>query len=280
MSESSPLVVSLRRRAQALAAIRAFFAERGVLEVTAPTLRPWTVTDVALESLPTRGGFLQTSPEAYLKILLAHGAPSLYSLGPCFRADEVGRLHNPEFTMLEWYRLGFDDALLMDEVSALSDALLGAGAYEHHTYADLVSQVPVVDVPAEIAESERFDRAVSGLPKGRHFITDYPAEQAALARLRPEDDSVAARFELVIDGVEIANGYWEETSSEVLEGRFAVDLETRRKQGLIEPELDADFLAVMKSGLPDCAGVALGVDRLLMLAAGQTSIESVLPRWR
>lgn len=280
MSQPSPLVESLRCRAQTLAAIRAFFAERDVLEVTAPTLRPWTVTDVALESLNVGDGFLQTSPEAYLKILLAEGSPSIYSLGPCFRADEVGRLHNPEFTMLEWYRLGSDDAQLMEEVAALCDVLLGAGAYEHHTYADLVSQAPVVDVPAEIALSERVDRAISSLPQGRHFITDYPAEQAALARLRPGDDTVAARFELIIDGVEVANGYWEETSSAVLEQRFANDLASRRERGLPEPELDADFLAAMKSGLPDCAGVALGFDRLCMLAAGKTSIDDVLPKWR
>lgn len=279
MSEP-PLVDNLRRRADALAAVRAFFAARDVLEVTAPTLRPYTVTDVSLDSLSVGEGFLQTSPEAYLKILLSLSAPSIYSLGPCFRADEVGRLHNPEFTMLEWYRLGFDDAQLMEEVAALCDVLLGSADYETHAYADLVNRVPESDVGPDIAGSERFDRALARLPRGRHFIVDYPAEQAALARLRSDRQDVAARFELIIDGVEIANGYWEETSSAVLEQRFANDLASRREQGLPEPELDAEFLAAMRSGLPDCAGVALGFDRLCMLAAGKTSIEDVLPKWR
>lgn len=280
MSPPSPLVANLRRRAQALTTVRAFFAERDVLEVTAPTLRPWTVTDVSLESLAAGDGFLQTSPEAYLKILLAHGAPSLYSLGPCFRADEIGRLHNPEFTMLEWYRLGFDDAQLMDEVEELCDALLGLGRYERHTYCDLIASVPEADVPLEIAQSERFDRALAKLPRGRHFVVDYPGDQAALARLRAGNANVAARFELIIDGIEIANGYWEEASAAVLAQRFESDRRVRAKEGLVVPEPDEAFLAAMAEGLPDCAGVALGFDRLLMLASDQSSIEEALPGWR
>lgn len=242
-------------------------------------LRPWTVTDVALDSVAAGAGWLQTSPEYFLKTLLAAGAPSLYSLGSCFRADEAGRLHNPEFTLLEWYRLGWDDAALIAEVADLLDVVLGSAPLTTHRYGDVVGAV-TVEADPEIAESVRFDAGLAALGAGRHVIVDYPADQAALARLRPGNPSLAARFEVVVDGIEIANGYWEAIDADQLAQRFERDRHQRAQCGLPDVEIDASFMSAMARGLPDCAGVALGVDRLLMLREGYQDIADALPGWR
>jgi lysyl-tRNA synthetase class 2 len=267
-------VEALIARADLLASIRRFFRDRGVLEVQTAVLGEHTVTDVNIESMTVGSmGFLQTSPEYQLKRLLAAGAPSLYQIGPVFRAGELGRLHNPEFTLLEWYRVGYDDEALMAEVAALVDLALGPGDYERVTYGALVGDL---DRPRDELDLA-FDRAVNGLAEGRYFITRYPSDQAALARLRADDPSVAARFELVVDGIELANGYHELTDPHEQRRRFAADTEARRARGLVEPTIDEKFLAALEAGLPDCAGVALGLDRLLMLAAGADSLAEVIP---
>lgn len=265
---------ALRARAELLAGIRAFFAERDVLEVQTAVLAAHTVTDLNIESMAVgTHGYLQTSPEYQLKRLLAAGAPSIYQLGPVFRAGEAGRLHNPEFTLLEWYRLGFDDQALMHEVAALVDQVLGAGNYRYHRYGDLVGDL---NRSPEELDLDLVD-ALEALGTGRHFITHYPAEQAALARLDADDPTVAARFELVVDGVELANGYHELTDAEEQRRRFAGDIEKRRLARKVEPTIDEYFLAALDSGLPDCAGVALGVDRLLMLQQGASSLAEIMP---
>jgi len=265
---------ALAGRGQLLRDIRVFFAEREVLEVQTSTLASHTVTDTEIDSMTVGTyGFLQTSPEYQLKRLLAAGAPSIYQMGPVFRAGEAGRLHNPEFTLLEWYRLGFDDHQLRDEVAELVSLVLGPGDYETCTYASLVG---ACDRPR--AELDlRFVDAINSLGAGRYFITDYPAEQAALARLNPADPAVAARFELVVDGVELANGYHELTDAAEQRQRFGRDLAARRTAGSVEVEVDECFLAALDAGLPDCAGVALGVDRLLMLQLGAQSLAEVMP---
>ncbi len=262
---------ALRARAGLLETIRAFFRERNVLEVQTALLAEHTVTEPHIESLAVADlGYLQTSPEYQLKRLLAAGAPSLYHLGPVFRAGEQGRLHNPEFTLLEWYRLGCDDADLRLEVAELVARVLGPGEVREVAYADLVG-----DRTGEEGDLA-FARACAAL-KGRWFVTRYPAAQAALARLHPEDPRVAARFELVVDGVELANGYHELTDPQEQRRRFAADLEARRRRGLATPALDEKFLAALEAGLPDCAGVALGVDRLLMLSLGAERLADVMP---
>lgn len=262
---------ALQARAELYRSIRAFFDERRVLEVHTPCLAPATVTDPHIESIAVPGwGYLQTSPEYQLKRLLAAGVPSLYQLAPAFRADEVGRLHNPEFALLEWYRLGFDDAALMAEVAELVDGVLGPAPYHRVTYAEVVATAAAA-APIELA----FAEGLSRLPAGRHFVMDYPPDQAALSRLR-EGGATAARFELVVDGIELANGYHELGDVAELRRRFAADREARRKLGRAAPELDAEFLAAMAAGLPECAGVALGVDRLLMLQLGADSLAEVL----
>jgi len=264
----------LNARAALLDTIRTFFRERGVLEVQTSVLGQHTVTDVNIESLAVSGaGYLQTSPEYQMKRLLAAGAPSIYQLCPVFRAGEQGRLHNPEFTLLEWYRLGFDDRDLMAEVAALLDRVLGQGAMGEVTYTELVAG----DLSGSPADLDlRFSEACSTL-RGRWFVTRFPADQAALARLHADDPSVAARFEVVVDGVELANGYHELTDADEQRRRFAADVEARRRLGRVEPTVDERFLAALEVGLPACSGIALGVDRLLMMAAGAASLQDVMP---
>ena len=271
------LAERVRMRAQTLAAIRAFFAARDVLEVQTAVLAPSTVTDPDVESIVVPGyGFLQTSPEYQMKRLLSAGAPSIYQLGPVFRHEERGRLHNPEFTMLEWYRLGFDDQLLMQEVADLVAVVLGPGAVQTLTYQQLVGELFDQSHVERSDLDLRFAEACDGLKPGRFFVVDYPADQAALARLRSDNPTVAARFELVIDGVEIANGYWELQDPAEHERRFAADRALRRARGLIDIEPDRPFLDALQKGLPNCAGVALGVDRLLMLAQHADRLDAVM----
>jgi len=278
-------VEALRERAALLRDIRAFFDERGVLEAQTPILAAATVTEPAVASIPVPGyGYLQTSPEYLLKRLLAAGAPSLYQLGPVFRAGERGRHHNPEFVMLEWYRLGYTDGTLMDEVADLVALALGPGEVTRVRYADVVARgaraaadAGAVGLSPRELEDLACAAGIESLGAGRFFITDYPAEQAALARLREGDPRVAARFELVVDGVELANGYWELGDADALADRFERDLAVRRERGLPLPPVDQRLLDAHRSGLPDCAGVALGFDRLLMLRLGAGSLAEVMP---
>ena len=187
-------MAALHARAEILRRVRRFFDERGVLEVQTPTLGRASVTDPEIESLATAdGAFLQTSPEFYMKRLLAAGAPSIHQLGPAYRAGESGRLHGIEFSMLEWYRLGWDDQALMQEVAELVDAVLGPASYRRFSYAELLATRPDGAGHPDL----RFAEAVEKLGEARVFVTDYPAEQAALARLRLGKPQVAARFELM-----------------------------------------------------------------------------------
>ncbi len=267
-------VDTLRARAEIFARLRTWFAEHNVMEVHTPVLGGATVTDPDIEALITDDGrFLQTSPEYYMKRMLAAGVPDCYELGPVFRREEQGRLHNAEFTLLEWYRLGCNDIELMHEVGELVDAILGEAPYSTMTYRELVGDA-ALELPRETLDLQ-FAEASAGLT-GRAFITDYPADQAVLARLRPDDSTFAARFELVIDGVEIANGYWELTEVDAHAERFAQDNIVRRQRGLTEVSVDRQFMEAVAHGLPACAGVALGVDRLVMLALGKSSVGEVL----
>ena len=262
----------LKQRAELLAQARAFFAERNVIEVHTPVLAKHTVTEPDVQSIEVPGyGYLQTSPEYQMKRLLAAGMPSCYQLGPAFRHGEQGRLHNPEFTMLEWYRLGFDHNQLMYEVADMVDALLGPKPYQRLTYEDVVGKS---EGRRRDALDLAFADACERLTPGRFFITDYPADQAALARINP-DGQTAARFELVIDGVEIANGYWELLDVEEHRQRFKTDGEIRQQRGLPAMAVDEAFIAALQHGLPACAGVAMGFDRLVMLGIGAKALSDV-----
>lgn len=286
-------MATLRERGRLLAEIRGFFAARKVLEVQTPALGRRTVLDPALDSIATRDGrYLQTSPEYHMKRLLAAGAPSIYQIGPAFRDGEAGRWHNPEFTILEWYRVGFDAPALMAEVAALVDSLLGRTAYRSVACADLVREQFGVDIDdngallelgrtlglAEPAFDEALDLALadalSSCAESRVFVTGFPAPLAALARIG--DDGRAQRFELIVDGVEVANGYHELTDAAELAVRMENDLARRRVLGKTEPAPDEALLAAHGHGLPDCAGVAMGLDRLLMLRLGAQSLAEVM----
>ena len=290
---------ALRVRAEMLGITRRFFAEREVLEVQTPCLGRHTVTDPAIESLrlAAEGRFLQTSPEYHMKRLLAAGAPSIYQIAPAFRRGEAGRWHNPEFTLLEWYRLGFDAERLMAEVAELVDALLGPGRYEQRTYAALLQGRFGIDAADQDAIracardlglgagdlGEATDLlaadAVAAVDAERVFVTAYPAEQAALARVAA--DGTAARFELVVQGVEVANGYDELTDAKALQARFAHDLRERRRRDLPAVTPDPALVVAQEHGLPACAGVAMGFDRLVALRLGAPGVAAALAfDWR
>lgn len=307
---------ALRLRARLLAGIRAFFAARGVLEVDTPALSAAAASDPALASFavryrgpgPLHGRelYLHTSPEFPMKRLLAAGSGPIYQLAKVFRDGEAGRRHNPEFTLLEWYRPGFDHHRLMDEVQDLVTGLLGERPARRLGYRELfLSHLDLDPLTAAVPElaaaaAARGIAPPPGMPAadpdpwldlllshcieprlgpGLVFVYDYPASQAALARLRRDErggPALGERFELYVDGVELANGFHELADSAEQRRRFEADNAARRARGLPVAPLDGRLLAALEAGLPDCAGVALGVDRLLMLAAGAESLEVVL----
>ena len=277
-----------------------------MLEVDTPVLARTTVTDVAIESLSTvlagETFYLQTSPEYHMKRLLAAGAPSIVRIGPVFRADEAGRFHNPEFTMVEWYRLGFGLDELMNETADLVDRALGAAPYRRLRHAELLETVgvepgeralaPLVRAAEALGSRGAFvqwtprelvdlllSEAIRRVGNGRLFVTDYPADQAALARITTDarGAAVAARFELIVDGIEIANGYDELVDADVLAARMESDRRVRRARGQTVPDADTRLLEALRAGFPPCAGVALGFDRMLMLKFGASRLEDVMP---
>lgn len=297
----------LEARARLLADIRRFFADRAVLEVETPLLCQTGVTDPALEPLcvDVKAGdsrYLQTSPEYAMKRLLAAGSGDIFQISKAFRADEVGRRHNPEYTLLEWYRLGFDHHELLREVAELLSQLLSINSWEVWPWHALFENILSIN-PDQATESELAQCASSALGqplpeldrngvldllmshviepaiacRGMVFIVDYPASQAALARCFERDgQSLGARFECYVDGIELANGYWEAGDNRELRHRFEADNSIRRQRGQQERPVDERFLAAMAAGLPDCAGVALGVDRVLMCQLGLDDLDSTL----
>ena len=304
-------LAALRRRAQALAATRDFFAARHVLEVETPALINAPVSDVNIGSvrveIPGRSAaplFLHTSPEYAMKRLLAAGSGDIFQVCHVFRGAERGRQHNPEFTMVEWYRLGFSLEDLMREVAGLACLLLGKDLpVELLSYRDALRRHADIDPldtddltlqrsaqelgldsqHAREAERDELLDLIVGAKVGPAlgnsaltFVHRYPASQAALARLDADDPRLALRFELYHRGVELANGYHELTNAAEQRMRFAADQQRRKSRGLPTNSLDPYLLAALEAGLPDCAGVALGFDRVLMLALDASSIDDVL----
>ncbi|WP_370979861.1 EF-P lysine aminoacylase EpmA [Agaribacterium sp. ZY112] len=283
----------LKKRARIIQTIRCFFQDLDVLEVDVPVWAEHSVSDPWLDALSVECGeqtlWLQTSPEYYMKRLLAAGSGCIYSLAKAFRADEKGRLHEPEFTMLEWYRCGLDDRQLIDELIRLINILAPDLEFQKSSYADLFQSLFQIDVHSATAEelellakshldidwqddkSGWLDLIFSHLVeprllKGLHVVYDYPECQAALARtaVNSKGQTVARRFECFINGVELANGYWE--LSDVKEQRRRFEQDNLKRHSLAKPQQEADpyLLAALDHGLPDCAGVALGIDRLVM----------------
>ncbi len=301
----------LARRAAAFAGARSFFHERGVMEVDPPALVNAPVTDVNIHSaevrLPGAGAryALHTSPEYAMKRLLAAGSGDIYFLGHVYRGAERGRLHNPEFTLIEWYRRGSTLERLMQEVADLVARLAGrAFGIEHVSYrAAFLRETGAdpLDAPLEalaalaaklgldareIAASARDEllELIMGaqvgprLGRGRlTFVHGYPATQAALARLDPADPRVALRFELYAEGIELANGFDELVDAGEQRARFLADQRERARRGLPVGPIDERLLAALAAGLPACVGVAVGFDRVLMVAEGAQRIDEVLP---
>ena len=258
-----------------------------MLEVQTPLLGRFGVTDPSIQAIESADGLLQSSTEYHQKRLLSAAVGDNYTLGPVFRAGESGRLHNPEFTMLEWYRCGFDERELMAEVAELVDRVLGVADYQNRSATEMfaaVAQERGTSAGVNTADSslsnaliasQCMDEAYSRLPMGRVFVVDFPAEQAMLAQLDPANPGLARRFELFVDRVEIANGYFELTDPVELRGRFDADNQARSAAGDAPQAIDTNLIAAMTSGMPSCAGVALGVDRLLMQQLGLTDIDQV-----
>jgi lysyl-tRNA synthetase class 2 len=309
----SALLPSLHLRARLYALVRAFFVDRHVLEVETPILSAAGNTEPNIESFTThfsghvdagaRERWLRTSPEYPLKRLLAAGVGDCYELGRVFRNGEAGGRHNPEFTMLEWYRVGWDHHRLMEETIALVQTALAMAGKRADvmvtTYRQLFLDALAIDPDQATAEELRVPLAEFGIdPDGlvrddwldlliTHrlqptfptdrvtVIHDYPASQCALARIRPGEPPLAERFELYLGRYELANGYHELNDATEQRRRFERDNMVRRKRGLREVPLDEKLLAVL-GAMPDCAGVALGVERLLMCLAGTNAIAEVL----
>ena len=305
----------IRCRAQLLAKIRTYFEQTNVVEVETPVCSFHAATDPAIESFQlayTGPGFsspqrlyLQTSPEFPMKRLLAAGSGAIYQICKAFRDGESGRQHNPEFTLLEWYRPGFNHHQLMDDVAGLINSVLPepreveclsyGGIFKRHLNIDphIATQTELQQCAKQhgIADADRLD-----LPSkdgwldlllthciepqlGKNclsFVYDYPASQASLARIGAGSPPLAERFELYVEGMELANGFHELNHADEQCQRFTKDLEKREKEGLPAVPMDKNLLAAISAGLPDCAGVALGIDRLLMQITEAAHIDQVL----
>ena len=309
----------LKERARVVQAIRKFFEERGVLEVETPILSRAAATDPNLSSFQTdfhvAGSldrserlYLHTSPEFPMKRLLAAGAGSIYQMCKVFRDEESGRFHNPEFTFLEWYRVGFSLRQLIEETDALvlsvcrghcrlaaSETMSYSDAFKRHTGIDpLSSDISDMDTCAkrnglneahELCGNDKsiwLDLLFSHLVQphlgcGRlTYVVDYPAILPSLARYVEKDSRMVERVEVFWEGLELANGFHELADPIEQSRRFQADLEKRRSLGLVEPAMDRSLISALEAGLPDCSGIALGVDRMLIRLTGAGSIDEVL----
>ena len=309
----SASIETLKQRASTMRQIRQFFAELDVLEVDTPALSHATVTDQHLHSFSTQFNhpfatqactlYLQTSPEFAMKRLLCAGSGAIYQICKSFRNEETGRFHNPEFTMLEWYRPDFDHLQLMSEIDELMQLVLNCEPAHRVTYQDIFKQhlgcCPLTATLdelktlakhygyAELAASVNDKDTLLMLLFSQHvepkigqdspcFVMDFPASQAALAKISPTNPLVAERFELYFRGMELANGFHELTDGPEQLKRFEQDNAKRLNMGLDIMPIDENFIAAIQAGLPACAGVALGIDRLLMLALNCTKIDQVI----
>ncbi|ARU95330.1 elongation factor P--(R)-beta-lysine ligase [Tatumella citrea] len=311
--QPSAPVANLLKRAAILADIRRFFADRGVLEVDTPAMSQATVTDIHLVPFQTRfvgpGAsqgldlWLMTSPEYHMKRLLAAGSGPIYQMNRSFRNEEAGRHHNPEFTMLEWYRPHYDMYRLMNEVDDLLQQILECDSAETLSYQQAF--IRCLNIDPLSAEKEALVAVAETLGVGDlaaaeddrdtilqllfmlgvepnigqdkpAFVYHFPASQASLAEISTEDHRVAERFEVYYKGIELANGFRELTDAREQRQRFMQDNRRRAEKGLPQQPIDQFLLDALEHGLPDCSGVALGVDRLIMLALKAESLSEVI----
>lgn len=305
----SASMTHLKQRAEILSKIRQFFFQREVLEVETPSLSQAGVCDPYLENFQTlqrsstnKSLFLQSSPEFHMKRLLAAGSGAIYQISKAFRDEEAGHQHNPEFTILEWYRPDFDHFQLMSEVEELVCSVLACPPAQRLSYQAAFLQYLEID-PLSITtdelrqlcqqqdlgkwlQSEDRDTLLQVIfaqliepqiaKEQPCFIYHFPASQASLAQIHQADPRVAERFELYYQGLELVNGFHELTDADEQVKRFKSDNHFRQQKGLEEKAIDGHFIAALRSGLPECSGVALGIDRLVMLALNCQHIEQVL----
>ncbi|MFT6371675.1 MAG: lysyl-tRNA synthetase class 2 [Gammaproteobacteria bacterium] len=303
--QPSASFTAIKQRARIYRQIRAFFDARAYFEVDTPLLSPTTNTDANIESIKASNLgqtlYLQTSPEFAMKRLLAAGSGSIYQICHAFREGEKGRRHNPEFTLLEWYRVGFEYQELMDEIECLIDDISGeSNQYQRISYRQLVLDHISVDIDTIklLALRQKVDQHIPGTRsseldvdqcldllislaiapkiKGYVFVYDYPISQASLARVKVSEPTVAERFELFHNGLELANGFSELCDSSQQRQRFEGDNNRRLDAGLEPYPVDELLLSALDSGLPECAGVAIGLDRLMMVLLEKNSIDQVL----
>lgn len=297
---------ALKQRAAILQTIRDFFAAKQVLEVETPILSHAMNSDPYIDSIQATVNqqtmYLNTSPEFPMKRLLAAGSGCIYQINKCFRDNESGRLHNPEFTMLEWYRVGLTYQQLMDEVQELLQIVLGETPCQRFTYQQLFQRYCDVDPfqsspdqLAKVVKQYAIDIDLKDLSKDdvlnlllSHviepqlakdtivFVYDYPASQAALASIKQDDALIAERFEVYYQGIELANGYQELQGAKPYQQRFEKELQQRKHQQKTIGAIDQQLLNALQQGLPACAGVALGLDRLVMLACNANDISQVI----
>jgi lysyl-tRNA synthetase class 2 len=271
----------LPERARVLRQIRAFFDARGFTEVETPVRIPAPAPEPHIDCPPSGDWFLRASPELQMKKLLAAGMERIYQIGPCFRAGEKGRRHSPEFTMLEWYRANADYSDIARDAEELVAEVLwprGSAALPRVTVREAYLRWAGWD-PVEAWDQDRFDfdmatKIEPNLPKGPLFLMDYPAPAASLARLKADDSRVAERWELYVDGLELANAFTELTDPVEQRRRFEGARAERRALGEADYPLDEEFLDAL-ARMPPSGGVALGVDRLVMLACGVRDIGEV-----
>jgi elongation factor P--(R)-beta-lysine ligase len=302
----------IKLRAELLFHIREFFKKRSVMEVETPSLSNFPTLDLHLDSFSIKDNqgintlYLITSPEYHMKRLLAAESGSIYQICKAFRNEEAGQFHNPEFTIIEWYRVGWDHWQLMEETETLLDKLLHCGTATRMSYQEVFEQNLKIDPfslstkkfieqcqkhqakpPSDLLEQNvnvdeqlnflmgSFIEPHLGLDRPT-FITDYPATQASLARIHPNKKYLAQRFELYYKGLELGNGFHELADAEEQGKRFIAENQRRKQLGKSELPIDTRLLKALEHGLPDCAGIALGFDRILMLAAGKSRMEEVL----
>ena len=300
------MIDKLKLRAEILEKVRQYFSENNVLEVTTPVLSFAGNTDPSIESFKTSSSkpfYLHTSPEFFMKRLLVEGSGSIYQICNVFREGEAGRFHNPEFSMLEWYRIDYDYQELMDDVTALisnvsdkspevirltyQQAFKSLGINPHAATEDQLSALTEkqgisVQGMAGMTRDDWLNLLMShviepGFDKNKlTFVYDYPASQASLAKVRKDKYPVSERFELYWGGIELANGFTELQDADEQRWRFNHENQRRQKAGMAQMPVDEYFLGALETGLPACSGVALGLDRLLMVLAGASSIDEVM----
>ncbi len=297
MQHISPEILQIR--SDALRAIRDFFLSRDFVEVETPVRLPAPALEEFIDAIPSDDWYLRTSPELHMKRLLVAGMPRIFQMGACFRQGERGHLHNPEFTMLEWYRADSDYREILADTKELirhvAAEVLGSTTINFGEITiDL--NLPWLCMPVKYAfqkyagwdpvesfDADRFDldlvnKVEPGLPKNRGAVLiDYPAEAAALSRRSADDTKVAERWELYLGGVELANAFSELTDAEEQRQRFEECAAKRAKAGSDVYPIDRPFLAALEQGMPPSGGIALGVDRLVMLLANVQNIQQVRP---